>query len=294
MLVPGTQGGAGGITPVARDIVRRVPRTQVWIVDRREQALEDTSVFRSGDPRRGAGLLPRLQVQARARRRTRSSSPNWGLRLQLDDLRSVVRRAGSGRPARDPRRPLGGRLDGGGVRGVGLRRAPRLPRDRRAGADRRRPARAASPRPTSQRAKARAGRHPHRQGLPRPARHRASPRSAASSPRSARCGRTSAPTSPRRCRSSRCCRTSSSRRCRVTNEARVRLRLRRRPRRPKALELIHIRAGRLADSGDPRGWQDGELTPIRRFARPTRATSRTRPSGTTRAACCSTSTRPAR
>ena len=36
---------------------------------------------------------------------------------------------------------------------------------------------------------------------------------------------------------------------------------------PKALELIHIRAGQLAASGDPRGWQDGELTPIRRFAK---------------------------
>ena len=35
---------------------------------------------------------------------------------------------------------------------------------------------------------------------------------------------------------------------------------------PKALELIQVRAGRLADSGDPRPWQDGELTPIRRFA----------------------------
>jgi pimeloyl-ACP methyl ester carboxylesterase len=35
---------------------------------------------------------------------------------------------------------------------------------------------------------------------------------------------------------------------------------------PKALELIHVRAGQLAGSGDPRPWQDGELTPIRRFA----------------------------
>jgi hypothetical protein len=35
---------------------------------------------------------------------------------------------------------------------------------------------------------------------------------------------------------------------------------------PKALELIHVRAGQLAASGDPRPWQDGELTPIRRFA----------------------------
>jgi hypothetical protein len=36
---------------------------------------------------------------------------------------------------------------------------------------------------------------------------------------------------------------------------------------PASLALIHIRAGRLADSGDPRGWEDGELTPIRRHAK---------------------------
>ena len=36
---------------------------------------------------------------------------------------------------------------------------------------------------------------------------------------------------------------------------------------PASLALIHVRAGRLAPSGDPRSWQDGELTPIRRHAR---------------------------
>ena len=36
---------------------------------------------------------------------------------------------------------------------------------------------------------------------------------------------------------------------------------------PDSLALIQIRAGRLADSGDPRGWQDGEITPIQRHAR---------------------------
>jgi hypothetical protein len=36
---------------------------------------------------------------------------------------------------------------------------------------------------------------------------------------------------------------------------------------PDALSLIHIRAGGLAESGDPRPWEDGEVTPIRRFAR---------------------------
>jgi hypothetical protein len=50
VLMPGTNGGAGSITPVARDIVSRVPRTQVWIVDRRQQAFEDTGVFEGRDP----------------------------------------------------------------------------------------------------------------------------------------------------------------------------------------------------------------------------------------------------
>ena len=36
---------------------------------------------------------------------------------------------------------------------------------------------------------------------------------------------------------------------------------------PDLLSIIHIHAGRLADSGDPRGWQDGELTSLRRHAK---------------------------
>jgi len=39
VLVPGTGGGAGDFTLVARDLVRRVPGLQVWAVDRRSQAL---------------------------------------------------------------------------------------------------------------------------------------------------------------------------------------------------------------------------------------------------------------
>jgi hypothetical protein len=61
VLVAGTNGGAGGITPVARDIVAHVPRTQVWIVDRREQAFEDTSVFAGGAPT-GLRLLHGRQI----------------------------------------------------------------------------------------------------------------------------------------------------------------------------------------------------------------------------------------
>jgi hypothetical protein len=45
VLMPGTVGGAGDFTLVARDIVKRVDDLQVWAIDRRSQALEDTAVF---------------------------------------------------------------------------------------------------------------------------------------------------------------------------------------------------------------------------------------------------------
>jgi hypothetical protein len=36
---------------------------------------------------------------------------------------------------------------------------------------------------------------------------------------------------------------------------------------PAALALVHVRAGALAASGDPRPWQDGEVTPIANLAK---------------------------
>ena len=36
---------------------------------------------------------------------------------------------------------------------------------------------------------------------------------------------------------------------------------------PAALALIQVRAGRVATTGDPRPWQDGEVTPIQNLAR---------------------------
>jgi hypothetical protein len=95
VLVPGTLGGAGGITPVARDIVRRVPRTQVWIVDRREQAFEDTSVFERRDP--DAALDYYLGFKYHSVKGTDAKYvAEWGLKTQLNDLRAVVRRASHG------------------------------------------------------------------------------------------------------------------------------------------------------------------------------------------------------
>jgi hypothetical protein len=45
VLMPGTIGGAGDFTLVARDLVRRVDGLQVWAIDRRSNALEDTATF---------------------------------------------------------------------------------------------------------------------------------------------------------------------------------------------------------------------------------------------------------
>ena len=48
VLVPGYLGGAGDFTQIARLLIARVPNLQVWALDRRENAFEDTSVFRTG------------------------------------------------------------------------------------------------------------------------------------------------------------------------------------------------------------------------------------------------------
>jgi hypothetical protein len=94
VLVPGTNGGAGSVLPVAREIIQRVPRMQVWIMDRREQAFEDTSVFRSGDPQRAQDYYLGFQYK-RVKGENAKFVADWGLRTQLTDLRSVIRRAGA-------------------------------------------------------------------------------------------------------------------------------------------------------------------------------------------------------
>jgi pimeloyl-ACP methyl ester carboxylesterase len=56
VLVPGYYGGAGDFTLDARELVKRVPGLQVWAVDRRSEALEDTSRFKDA-------LAGRITVQ---------------------------------------------------------------------------------------------------------------------------------------------------------------------------------------------------------------------------------------
>lgn len=108
VLVPGTGGGAGTFTLLARDLVARVPGLQVWAVDRRTQAFEDTAVFRAGlrgerspqqvldhylgwlvDPGRSDRFRPLDEAKVPYVR-------DWGLDLQVRDLQRVVRAARAG------------------------------------------------------------------------------------------------------------------------------------------------------------------------------------------------------
>ncbi|HEY5143755.1 MAG TPA: hypothetical protein VII98_09665 [Solirubrobacteraceae bacterium] len=108
VLVPGTSGGAGDFTLVAKELVRRVPGLQVWTQDRREQALEDTSVFKKllahqatvqqaldyylgwiGD----SSITPHYQP---LQNKDFGFAGDWGMKVALNDTRRVVLAARKG------------------------------------------------------------------------------------------------------------------------------------------------------------------------------------------------------
>ena len=263
VLVPGTNGGAGSMSLVARDIVRRVPRTQVWIVDRRQQALEDTSVFASGDPQRAQDYYMGFQYR-RVDGSDAKFAADWGLKLQLTDLRSVISRARAG----GRRVLLGGHsagastavayaawdfngrpgyrdLDGlvlidGGLLGsfasADLARAKRELADIRTG---------------------KVFLDLLGTGLPEINGIFAQVGALWASKR---------PDEPSVLQEYPLLPDILKPPVRVTNEAQFGYAFDASS-SPAALALIHIRAGRLAETGDPRGWEDGELTPIQRHAR---------------------------
>jgi pimeloyl-ACP methyl ester carboxylesterase len=109
VLMPGTQGGAGDFTLTARYLVNHIDGLQVWAIDRRTQALEDTAVFRralegkvslqqmfdhylgwianGGTPADHFQFLDTSQYPF-ARR--------WGMGVALRDAHAVVQRAAAG------------------------------------------------------------------------------------------------------------------------------------------------------------------------------------------------------
>jgi len=96
VLVPGTQGGAGDYAMLGPEIAGRVGDLQVWAMDRRSYQLEDTTGFDTGDADEafryylgGGGFAPPTDADTPWARK-------WGLKLALEDLRRVVKQAGKG------------------------------------------------------------------------------------------------------------------------------------------------------------------------------------------------------
>ena len=96
MLVPGYLGGAGDFTQIARQLIARVPNLQVWALDRRENALEDTSVFRTGTPQQAYDYYFGFKAGYVDGKRDAPFARAWGLKLALEDLRKVVLKAQAG------------------------------------------------------------------------------------------------------------------------------------------------------------------------------------------------------
>lgn len=107
VLMPGTFGGAGDFTLAAKALVRRNRSLQVWALDRREQALEDTSVFRRTLAGKASledafnyylGWLTDNPPAERYRKLPVTNpyyafARDWGMKTVLKDTRAVVNRA---------------------------------------------------------------------------------------------------------------------------------------------------------------------------------------------------------
>jgi pimeloyl-ACP methyl ester carboxylesterase len=98
VLMPGTQGGAGDFTLDARYLVKHVPGLQVWAIDRRTQALEDTSAFAAAL----RGEIPPQQAfdyylgGGGFHFRGKNDDPyarEWGMSVALNDAHAVVKLA---------------------------------------------------------------------------------------------------------------------------------------------------------------------------------------------------------
>jgi pimeloyl-ACP methyl ester carboxylesterase len=103
VLVSGQFGAAGDFRLLARELAARVPSTQVWAVDRREQNLADLSGFQRalqrGEGRQDPDRAAAYYLGDHYRRQTAQTAPyvaGWGLSLTLADLRQVVRSASEG------------------------------------------------------------------------------------------------------------------------------------------------------------------------------------------------------
>ena len=106
VLMPGTVAGAGNFTLAARHLVKQIKGLQVWAIDRRTQALEDTSVFKQGLAGTKSlqevfdyyigwienGGTPTDHYDFRDPN-TLTFARQWGMKVALNDARAVVKLA---------------------------------------------------------------------------------------------------------------------------------------------------------------------------------------------------------
>ncbi len=102
ILMPGTFGGAGDFTPAAKALVKKDRTLQVWALDRREQALEDTSMLEKGvkgeaTPQEVFDYYLVDSILGDGYKFVDTSAmdyaENWGMKTVLNDTRAVVKRA---------------------------------------------------------------------------------------------------------------------------------------------------------------------------------------------------------
>ena len=105
LLIPGTNGGAENFALVGPELAKKVPGLQVWAMDRREHALEDTTMMRKGlagsatpkqvlDYYLGWILNPTQTpkfVPEQAKNFT--FMKDWGMKMQVEDARAVILQA---------------------------------------------------------------------------------------------------------------------------------------------------------------------------------------------------------
>ena len=123
VLVPGTSAGAGYFVPLAKTLTQALPGWQVWSVERRENLLEDQSLLDrvkagTATPQQffdyylgwyaNGAITPHYQPVADA---DAAFARGWGMNTEIQDLKRVIDRARAG----GRRVVLGGHSLGGSI-----------------------------------------------------------------------------------------------------------------------------------------------------------------------------------
>ncbi len=103
VLIPGTSGGAGNFSIIGPELARKVPSLQVWAIDRREQALEDLTMMKQAAAGKATAqqlldyYLPGAKQEFKAHdAKDFQFMEHWGMQMQLDDARVVIKQAAKG------------------------------------------------------------------------------------------------------------------------------------------------------------------------------------------------------